>query len=536
MKLLRLVLRAFPHRLVTVILFSLLSGVGNAVLVAWISRNFAQAILLSTHRILLLLAFACVVLAFDTCAKQLITRLAGSTSYALRSSLSRQILAMPLEALERIGSPRLMAMLTEDILNLSITFHSLPNICVSLANLSFCTLYLLWFSPRMAVLLGLVAILPFFIHSILQKRARAAMKAMLLGRNEIFSLYRVLVEGIQELKLHAARRNAFLHDLLEPTAKRVQKLGIENRIWHQATQIWAQAVSIGMILVVFLWCTWQKSSTTEIATYAFVILLLKSVIGSLLSMLPLWADARVIVEQIEAVGFAFRVEPPPLPSVVYSKPESVHLKVERLVYRYSHTADEVGFQLGPITLDFHSGEIVFLAGGNGSGKTTLIKLLSGLYTQEEGSVFLNGEAIDAENREAYRQNFAAIWVDFFLFDRLLGISPQELDSHAEHYLKLLQLEDKVVVKDGILSTIAISHGQRKRLALLTAYLEDRPIYLFDEWASGQDPEFREVFYRQLLPDLKQKGKLVIVISHDEQYFNMADRRIYLDFGHVVSES
>jgi putative ATP-binding cassette transporter len=95
---------------------------------------------------------------------------------------------------------------------------------------------------------------------------------------------------------------------------------------------------------------------------------------------------------------------------------------------------------------------------------------------------------------------------------------------------LLQLEHKVEVHKGKLSTTALSQGQRRRLALLTAYLEDRPIYVFDEWAADQDPYYKEVFYTQLLPDLKARGKGVIVITHDDRYFHMADRIFKLDYG------
>ncbi|MCB1035646.1 MAG: cyclic peptide export ABC transporter, partial [Acidobacteria bacterium] len=77
--------------------------------------------------------------------------------------------------------------------------------------------------------------------------------------------------------------------------------------------------------------------------------------------------------------------------------------------------------------------------------------------------------------------------------------------------------------------------QRKRLALVTALLEDRPVYLFDEWAADQDPEFKEVFYHQLLPELKARGKTAIVISHDDRYYDVADRVVKLDTGRVVSD-
>ncbi|MGB3138144.1 MAG: hypothetical protein WBG38_15900 [Nodosilinea sp.] len=85
----------------------------------------------------------------------------------------------------------------------------------------------------------------------------------------------------------------------------------------------------------------------------------------------------------------------------------------------------------------------------------------------------------------------------------------------------------------MLSTLDLSQGQRKRLALLTAYLEDRPVYLFDEWASDQDPLFREVFYKQILLELKQRGKTVLVISHDDRYFYLADQLVKLEYGQRV---
>ena len=130
--------------------------------------------------------------------------------------------------------------------------------------------------------------------------------------------------------------------------------------------------------------------------------------------------------------------------------------------------------------------------------------------------------------------FSAVFADFYLFDNLLGLNTANLDTQAAEYLEQLHLNHKVKIKNGVLSTTAVSQGQRKRLALLTAYLEDRPFYLFDEWASDQDPTFKKVFYHQLLPELKARGKTVLVITHDDQYFDVADRIIKLDYGKLVS--
>lgn len=160
-------------------------------------------------------------------------------------------------------------------------------------------------------------------------------------------------------------------------------------------------------------------------------------------------------------------------------------------------------------------------------------MIAGLYIPETGEICLDGKTITERNRESYRQLFATVFSDFYLFERILGINLNNLDAQAQEYLTKLNLEQKVQVKEGILSTTDLSQGQRKCLALLTAYLEDRPIYLFDEWASDQDPFFREIFYKQLLPELKHRGKTVLVISHDDRYFHLADRVIKLEYGKLV---
>ncbi len=195
---------------------------------------------------------------------------------------------------------------------------------------------------------------------------------------------------------------------------------------------------------------------------------------------------------------------------------------------------ERGFLLGPISMTLQPGQITFVVGGNGSGKSTLAKLITGLYLPQTGSVRLDGVEINDQNQEWYRQHFTAIFSDFYLFESYLGFHQDNLDQEVQNYLRQLQLDHKVQVKDGVLSTIHLSQGQRKRLALLTAYLEDRPIYLFDEWAADQEPMFRDLFYTQILTKLKERGKAVLVITHDDRYFHLADQLIKLDYGRVVS--
>jgi putative ATP-binding cassette transporter len=203
-----------------------------------------------------------------------------------------------------------------------------------------------------------------------------------------------------------------------------------------------------------------------------------------------------------------------------------------VTHTYYREEDNGSFNLGPIDLTLRPGELVFLTGGNGSGKTTLAKLITGLYAPEAGEICVDGKPVTDELREDYRQCFSVVFSDFYLFESLLGIDGFELNSRARDYLVRLQLDRKVRVENKKPSTTDLSQGQRKRLALLTAYLEDRPIYLFDEWAADQDPLFKEVFYQHLLPELKARNKTVLVISHDDHYYHVADRLIKLDYGKI----
>jgi putative ATP-binding cassette transporter len=194
--------------------------------------------------------------------------------------------------------------------------------------------------------------------------------------------------------------------------------------------------------------------------------------------------------------------------------------------------DKAPFTLGPIELTIRAGEILFIVGENGSGKTTLIKLLLGLYPPQTGDILLDGVSVTAQTRDAYRQNFSAIFFDYNLFEDLIVPERTPLDS-ARPLLERLDLAHKVDVSDGRFSTTDLSTGQRKRLALVQAYLEGRPILVLDEWAAEQDPTFRRRFYEELLPEMRRRGRTLIVISHDDRYFGAADRVLHLHDGQIV---
>lgn len=204
-------------------------------------------------------------------------------------------------------------------------------------------------------------------------------------------------------------------------------------------------------------------------------------------------------------------------------------------YEYEPTTEDGGFKVGPVDLNIAAGELVFVTGGNGSGKTTFAKVLCGLYEPHRGEIWLDDVRIDAGNRIWYAQQFGAVFSDSYLFSSLYGADDLPQTSKVvNEYLQELRLQDKVKFDQGRFSTIALSQGQKKRLALLVAYMEDRPFYLFDEWAADQDPEFRQVFYFRILPELKARGKTVVAITHDDRYYHVADRVLKFEAGTLVA--
>ncbi len=256
-----------------------------------------------------------------------------------------------------------------------------------------------------------------------------------------------------------------------------------------------------------------------------------------LNTLPQLTRANVALRSTEELGFTLASQEAEDVSLLNTASQAWQsLELKSISHTYHREGENSDFVLGPIDLSFKPGELVFITGGNGSGKTTLIKLLTGLYTSERGHISLDGRQIDAFSREHYRQYFSVVFSDFYLFEQMLGLIGSDLDEQARAYLSQLKLSHKVDIANGRLSTIELSQGQRKRLALLTAYLENRPIYIFDEWAADQDPYFKGVFYLQLLPELKARGKTIFVISHDDRYYQVADRIIKLDDGQVVSDT
>lgn len=517
------------------ILVSILSGAINTALITLLSRQLSpQAVNLSGF-VALFLGLVGVATLLDLLTKRMLIGLSQKSSYQLRMSLAQQIAFHPLPELEKIGSARLLAVLTEDVSAIGHAFTQLPILCIALATTIGCIGYLAWLSPVMVLLLGGVMVPMGLGYHFIQRQARLSARKSRQSRDRLFQLYRDLTEGIKEILLHDGRRAAFLRQNLQLIACRLQQELVSSRFWGQMGNSWTQLIYLIFILAVIVWAGWWAIPLETMTSYALIVLYMKSSIGNMIGVMPALTEATVALNKIEATGLSLTntslTLPDPLP--VTEPPSQIELTLKKVSYHYSGENGEEPFGLGPLDLTFHSGKVVFVVGGNGSGKTTLMKVITGLYVPTAGTILLNNQPIHDQNRQIYRQNFSAVFTDSYLFDGLLGIDKLNSDQQAQQYLTQLQLQNKVQLQNGQFSTTKLSQGQRKRLALLTAYLEDRPIYIFDEWAASQDPEFRRLFYHQFLPALRQRGKLVIAITHDDTYFDMADQILKLDLGQLI---
>lgn len=470
----------------------------------------------------------------------LLVRAAQQAVFQMRLVLGSRILASPLRQLEQLGNAQLLATLTDDVEAIARSFSVLPNLFNALAIVVGCLLYMAWLSvPLFFVLIVLIG---FGTGSYLfvAGKARRFLTAARQQQDLLFQHFRALTEGNKELKLNRNRRQAFLQDQFQPTVAEARK---QNQI---GLTIFAIAASWGQLLLfvtigffLFTLPNLLGVAGAVMSGYVLTIIYLMLPMQQVIDAIPVLSRASVALSKVESLQLT--LSEVNLPSTSVDLPpvgawQTLELSHIRHTYQAGSPDNPFTFTLGPLNLKFQAGELIFIVGGNGSGKSTLAKIITGLYEPEQGEILLDGQVITPELQEWYRQHFATVFSDFFLFDRLLGLeTPDHLDQ-AFDYLKLLRLTHKVEIQGDRLSTTNLSQGERKRLGLLTAYLENRPIYLFDEWAADQDPIFRDFFYMEMLPSLKAQGKTIFAISHDDRYFKVADRVIKLDYGRVESDS
>jgi len=527
--------RARPQFLLSVLL-STIGGIVTTGLLITINAVINHARWDVRRLLWAFVALAVMTMAVRMGASLLLAYLGQNALLHLRMSLTRQILSIPLRKLEEIGASSILTILTDDIPNIANFTSILPILCTNSVIAVTCLIYMGWLSSKLLAVVAAFLIVGVLTYEYLNSMAERHLVSARSEHKSLLGQFRTLIEGTKELKLHRARRESFLSRVMQGTAVQFRSHMLRGMRIYAAALSWGELLMFLAIgLVIFVPPSFIHISESTIVAFVMAMLYLVGPLETIMNSLPQVSRANIALKSVIQMGLTL--------SEFESRAEDNDRQLAAtlqcigmcgVTFAYQTEGGEK-FTVGPLNLRFFPGEIVFFTGGNGSGKTTMAKILAGLYKPESGYLTLNQQPVSDDLRDAYRQNFSAVFSDFHLFESLLGLDRPMLDETANQYLEQLQLRGKVQISNGAFSSVDLSQGQRKRLALLTAYMEDRPVYLFDEWAADQDPFFKQIFYHQILSDLRARGKIVLIITHDDAYFHLADRIIKLDFGKVVSD-
>jgi putative pyoverdin transport system ATP-binding/permease protein len=488
-----------------------LSGIATAALLAAVNQALHAEGGPTTG---LLLAFAglCLIAVGGEVASSIGNSVVGQRVVAtLRQDLVARVLCAPLAQLERFRIHRLIATLNQDVDMISAFSFQISALAIAAAVTlgSFC--YLLVLSPAM-FLLALGAVAAAAIGLVCARRA--GIRNFEIAReaeDELQAGYRAITEGAKELRLNRQRRARVFGVQLKGAIAKIRHYNV------RAMTLFFSANAIGSVLffavvgVVLALAAGGATDQAVLSGFVIVLLYVRGPIEQLVLALPMIGQAQVAFRRVAALSAEFTNREPHLGLAggAAGRRDFATIELDAVRFAFPRAPGGEVFALGPLSLSIRRGELLFVTGVNGSGKTTLIKLLLGLYEPSAGAIRVDGRAVDARSRDDYRQLFSVVFFDYFLFNDI--VPPQAGCSAAvDALLARLQIAHKVAVNDGVFTTTDLSAGQRKRLALILALMEERPILVLDEWAAEQDPAYRHTFYRELLPALQRQGRTLIV--------------------------
>ncbi len=524
MELLSLVYRQYRWPFIAITLLSLLSAVSGIGVIAFINQSLIESVGDPLPILGQLVGLVLLLLVITLGSQLALTTLGHHFVYRLRGRLLKQLLDTDVARLRQIGQGPLLASLSSDIGQITIAFVRLPELVQGLVLTLGSIIYLGLLSPALLGVTALWVTVTMVVGWLLVNRVYRHLAHMRQAEDRLYQNYQSIIAGSKELALNRERAYFVYHQLYEQNARDYREQIIRADTYHLSAVNWSNIMMLGAIgLVFFLANGLGWANTNVAATFALTLLFLRTPLLQGIGALPTLIAAQVAFDKIAALNLAEPDEAFPLPPA--SRPWQ-RIELDQVSFHYQ---GEGGFSVGPINLVIERGEQIFLIGGNGSGKSTLAMLLTGLYQPVSGRILLDGEPVT--DRNGYLGLFSAIFTDYHLFQHLLGPEPKE--ALVAEWLERLQMGSKLAIEDGFIADIDLSQGQRKRVALLLALAEQREVMLFDEWAADQDPQFRRIFYQLLLPRLKEMGKTVIAISHDDHYFSLADRLLEMRQGRLT---
>ena len=475
-------------------------------------------------------------LATSACSQLLLAWLGGNLVAQLRMELSKRFIELEYEKLAE-RKHTVFGSLIDDVANIAPLALVAPLLAYNVLLAVLYAGYLATVSLPLLGMLGAFLVVTFAVSLTLARVMRGRLDELRRANDKVFEYFRFISDGKKEMTLNAARAAHFTDAQMTPAIVRARGLMVHAYAGLGLNEAWSMAVLYGAIfLIVYLGYALLGLTQDTVIHFVIGAVFLGGPVGFIVSAGRQVAVGTASLRHLERMGLDTADETPETSSAAgpHARDDWSQIRMQDVCYSYPGHADAKP-TIGPVDLAIARGEMVFIVGGNGSGKSTLLLLLSSLIAPQQGAISIDGMPVDADPRW-YRGRFTGVFGDFFLFPHVLDAEGRPLsDARIGQLLEVLDLGEQVQTHEGELSRLALSTGQRKRLALLQCYAEDRDIFFFDEWAADQDIHFRDYFYRSLLPALKAAGKTVIAISHDDRYFHMADRVLTLEAGLVVSD-
>lgn len=447
-----------------------------------------------------------------------------------------KILKAPLITLERLGSQRFYTTI-EDLR----VFSSFPEVVThtfnSLLMLILCLIYLFTLSvPSAFVVVILIIIVAFIYFFVINKMAPLVDK--LRKYNESYYKYvEDVIKGFKGLKLSAHKSENLMDKFLVPNRRSAKDLDYNiNFVFLSINLISQYGLYLIIGTILFLLPLFNLLKKEDVITYVMILMFISGPINNLINMQRVYTRLFVGRKRIKEFLNDFEISDEDLTETenkIESKIDFNELEFENIHFSYQKNTLENSFSLGPVNLSIQKGETIFVIGGNGSGKSTFINILTGLYKPTVGNLILDNQIVDKEN--PVQNLISAVFTDNYIYSNNYDNYSLENNKRYQELLEVMEL-DKIILDDKEGSARRnFSKGQSKRMSLIFALLENKPILVLDEWAADQDPHFRKYFYENLLPKLKNEGKTIIAVTHDDAYFKHADRIIKFDYGQIVKD-
>jgi putative ATP-binding cassette transporter len=523
-----------------VITIAVISGLSNALLLVLVN-SAAHSVTDQSVDLRLFLMFAIAITVY-VLAQRWVLRIVSieveKIIAKLRVRMSDKIRHADLQAIEGLGRSQIYAGVNTETLTISQTTPPMLLAAQGAILVLFSLVYIFWLSPTAFFLTVAIISAGVVVHFNNKKQLMADLDRSTAKEGEFFDVLTHLLEGFKEVKIRGARSRE-LYEHLKEIAGQVAGLKTQTAVRYADYYIITQVLFYLLIgAMVFILPGMSQVYSEQVTRLTSAILFIIGPLSMTVSVVPAFRMATHAVENIGRLEDA--LDQAQQQAVERDKgdgqapPTFETIEMQGVEFSYRDKEKRPLFTVGPLNFTLKRGETVLIVGGNGSGKSTLLKLLTGLYFQDAGVLMLDGMDVRTLGYRNYRELFSVIYSDYHLFERLYGISDVS-DRRVFELLKLMDLDRKTTWQDGRFLNQELSTGQKKRLALIVALLEDRPIYIFDEWAADQDPAFRKFFYETLLPDLKKQGKTIIAATHDDRYFALGDRVLKMEMGQFVKD-